>query len=66
MLECVVNISEGRDPRLIAEVGAAAGRLLLDVHSDPDHHRSVLTLAGPEPALFEAVQLVATLQSNVQ
>jgi glutamate formiminotransferase / 5-formyltetrahydrofolate cyclo-ligase len=59
VLECVVNISEGRDPPLIAEVGAAAGRLLLDVHSDPDHHRSVLTLAGPEADVLEGVQQVA-------
>lgn len=47
MLECVVNISEGRDAAVIAAVAAAAGPSLLDVHSDPHHHRSVLTLAGP-------------------
>ena len=28
---------------------------LLDVHSDPDHHRSVFTLAGPGTALAEAL-----------
>ncbi len=32
--------------RLFAE---ACGPSLLDVHSDADHHRSVFTLAGPEP-----------------
>ena len=46
MLECVVNISEGRDPRIIGAIAAAAGADLLDVHSDPHHHRSVLTLVG--------------------
>lgn len=46
MLECVVNISEGRDLALIEAIGAAAGTDLLDVHIDADHHRSVLTLVG--------------------
>jgi len=48
VLECVVNISEGRDADVIAAVAGAAGRDLLDVHSDPHHHRSVLTLRGEE------------------
>lgn len=48
MLECVINISEGRRLDVVAAIGAAAGDHLLDVHTDPDHHRSVLTLAGPE------------------
>ncbi len=57
MLECVVNISEGRRLDVVAAVGAAAGDHLLDVHTDPDHHRSVLTLAGPavEEAAYEVV-----------
>ena len=46
MLECVVNVSEGRDGAVIAALAAAGGRCLLDVHSDAHHHRSVLTLAG--------------------
>lgn len=48
MLECVVNISEGRRPEVVAAIGAAAGADLLDVHSDAHHHRSVLTLVGEE------------------
>jgi glutamate formiminotransferase len=48
VLECVVNVSEGRDRDVLAGLTAAAGDLLLDLHSDPDHHRSVLTLAGAE------------------
>lgn len=48
MLECVVNISEGRDPRVLQALRAAAGRDLLDLHADPHHHRSVLTLLGEE------------------
>ena len=46
MLECVINVSEGRDASVIEEVTGAAGSHLLDVHHDPDHHRSVLTMAG--------------------
>lgn len=46
MLECVLNVSEGRDERVLADLAAAAGHDLLDVHTDADHHRSVLTLVG--------------------
>lgn len=53
MLECVVNVSEGRRTEVVAELAAAAGPSLLDVHVDPDHNRCVLTLAGPEPAAAE-------------
>jgi len=48
VLECVVNISEGRRRDIIDSVGAAAGDSLLDVHTDADHHRSVFTLASRE------------------
>ena len=48
MLECVVNVSEGADRAVIDAVARAAGRALLDVHADPHHNRSVLTLAGPD------------------
>ncbi len=47
IVECVVNVSEGRDEAVVTELAAAAGRALLDLHRDPDHNRSVLTLAGP-------------------
>jgi glutamate formiminotransferase/glutamate formiminotransferase/formiminotetrahydrofolate cyclodeaminase len=50
-LLAIPNVSEGRDAAAIAAIGAAfasTGARLLDVHSDPDHHRSVFTLAaGP-------------------
>jgi glutamate formiminotransferase len=48
-LECVPNVSEGRDRevlRRLAEIIAAAGARLVDVHSDVDHHRSVFTFLG--------------------
>lgn len=48
MLECVINVSEGRAGPLLDQLAGAAGAALLDVHRDPDHHRSVFTLGGPE------------------
>lgn len=48
LLECVVNLSEGRRDDVIARLAATAGPSLLDVHSDRHHHRSVLTLGGPD------------------
>ncbi len=45
-IECVINVSEGRDPVVLKELAAAASLALLDVHSDPDHNRSVFTLGG--------------------
>jgi glutamate formiminotransferase len=49
------NISEGRDATVIESVAAAFGDGLLDVHSDPDHHRTAYTLAGGSGALAAAV-----------
>ena len=48
MLECVANVSEGRDDAVIDALADACGASLLDVHRDTDHHRSVFTLAGPD------------------
>jgi glutamate formiminotransferase len=56
-LACVVNISEGRDRRAIGAIAFSGGDLVLDVHSDPDHHRTVVTMAGA--GLEEAVRAVA-------
>jgi len=49
VLECVPNVSEGRDPVVVAALADACGAALLDRHVDADHHRTVLTLAGPGP-----------------
>ena len=50
MLECVVNISEGRDAERLDEFVRLVGTALLDLHADASHNRSVFTLAGPETA----------------
>jgi glutamate formiminotransferase / 5-formyltetrahydrofolate cyclo-ligase len=58
MLLAVPNVSEGRDTLAIAEIAdafAAGGAQLLDVHSDPDHNRSVMTLAGEPGVLAHAL-----------
>ena len=57
-IECVVNISEGRDETVIDAIASEAGPALLDVHSDPDHHRSVLTLGGLSPDVVTASRAV--------
>jgi glutamate formiminotransferase len=58
-LECVVNISEGRDLGLVERIAGAARAACLDVHSDAHHNRSVLTLAGDAGAVEEAARAVA-------
>jgi glutamate formiminotransferase len=58
LVECVPNFSEGRDPekvlRLAEAIRSSGGVALLDVHSDPDHNRSVITFAGSPEAVLEA------------
>lgn len=61
MLECVVNVSEGRDPAVLGALDAAAGSALLDRHTDPHHHRSVFTLAGVDAVRELAREAVARL-----
>jgi len=57
LLESVPNVSEGRDPAIIAEISRAFGERgrVLDVHSDPDHHRSVYTIVADEGDLVETL-----------
>ena len=50
VLECVINVSEGRDMDRLLRIARACGPALVDVHADADHHRSVFTLAGPGSA----------------
>jgi glutamate formiminotransferase len=54
-VECVPNFSEGRDPVLIEEiVSAAKNAKVIDLHSDPDHNRSVVTILGEPDAVKQA------------
>ena len=66
MLLTVPNVSEGADRAVLDELVAATRPLrLLDLHSDPDHGRGVLTLAGEQgdvaPALARLGQAAARL-----
>src|SRR5262249_33532112 len=45
---------------LVKALADVCGRHLLDVHSDPDHHRTVLTLAGHGADLQDSVRALAT------
>lgn len=50
LLECVLNFSEGADQALIDEIVAAVKTAkVIDLHSDPDHNRSVVTFIGSSP-----------------
>lgn len=59
LLECVPNLSEGRDLAAIARIADAMARVpgvrVLDRHSDAVHHRSVFTLVGAADPLRAAV-----------
>ncbi|MEB3299646.1 MAG: glutamate formimidoyltransferase [Candidatus Sericytochromatia bacterium] len=59
LLECVPNISEGRDPSRIESARAALAAdsriTVLDVAPDESHHRTVLTFAGPPEAMEDAI-----------
>src|SRR5436309_68083 len=64
VVECVPNVSEGRDRALIetlaAVIRAVPGVTLANVHADPDHHRSVVSfLGGPEAVEAAALALAA-------
>lgn len=58
LIECVPNFSEGRDRAVVDEIresmAAVPGVSVLDQTMDPDHHRSVITLAGAPQAVAEA------------
>jgi glutamate formiminotransferase len=57
VLLAVPNVSEGRDAEAIARIGAAfaTGAGVLDIHSDPDHNRTVFTLEAEPGALAAAL-----------
>jgi glutamate formiminotransferase len=58
-LLAIPNVSEGRDPEAIEAIAGCLHARLLDVHSDPDHHRSVFTVAGAPGSLAPAVLEIA-------
>ena len=49
LVECIPNFSEGRRPDVVesirSTIAAVSGAFVIDVHSDRDHNRSVITFA---------------------
>lgn len=58
IVECVPNFSEGRRSQVIRQIveamQAVSGVLVLDVQSDADHNRTVVTMVGPPEPVEEA------------
>lgn len=68
ILGCAVNLSEGRDLQLLHRVAeeAAACAHVLDLSSDPDHNRTVLTLCGhPSPLVGGIVRAARLVVAQV-
>lgn len=70
LLESVPNVSEGRDPEVLAALREAVrsvdGVALLHLDPDASHHRTVVTLVGPANPLEEAVfRLVRTASERI-
>ena len=62
LVECVPNFSEGRDKakvQTIVDAAKSAGVTILDVETDADHHRCVLSFVGAPDACVEACFRVA-------
>ncbi|MBC7219899.1 glutamate formimidoyltransferase [Candidatus Bipolaricaulota bacterium] len=59
LVESVPNVSEGRDRAVIEALASALGEVptvrLLDVQSDPDHHRTVFTVVGDPDGVADAI-----------
>lgn len=68
LVECVPNFSEGRDKEKVQKVvdaAKSAGVTILDVETDSDHHRCVLSFVGAPDACVEACFRVAESASKL-
>jgi len=58
LVECVPNFSEGRRQDVLDDIkgaiSAVSGAYVLDMHTDADHNRSVITFVGDPKAVEEA------------
>jgi glutamate formiminotransferase len=69
IVECIPNFSEARRPAIVSQIhqaiSAVPGVYVLDLNSDLDHNRSVITFAGEpdavEEAAYKAIALAADL-----
>lgn len=66
---CIPNFSEGRRAGTVDALARAVrqvpGVILLDRHTDPDHHRTVLTFAGPPAQVADAAFRAAKAASRL-
>jgi glutamate formiminotransferase / 5-formyltetrahydrofolate cyclo-ligase len=68
LIECVPNVSEGRDRDIVESIANAAngsGRKVIDLSMDPDHNRSVITIVGEAQGLAEGVVALAKKASEL-
>ncbi|HEX8176604.1 MAG TPA: glutamate formimidoyltransferase [Pyrinomonadaceae bacterium] len=69
IVECVPNFSEGRNPetieRLAQAIESVEGAVVLDMHMDSDHNRSVITFVAEEDVVVEAAVRVVRLASEL-
>jgi glutamate formiminotransferase / 5-formyltetrahydrofolate cyclo-ligase len=68
LIECVPNFSEGRRPEVVRAIVASMnvdGVHLLDYSLDPDHNRSVVTIAGLPAGIVEAAVRAAGRASEL-
>ena len=58
IVECVMNVSEGRDTlkleTIARKIEAVPSAFLLDHSADPDHHRTVFSFIGTLSSIFDA------------
>ena len=69
IVECVPNFSEGRKAetveRLARSVEEVAGAVVLDLHLDADHNRSVITFVAEADVVVEAALRVVHLAAQL-
>jgi glutamate formiminotransferase / formiminotetrahydrofolate cyclodeaminase len=69
LVECVPNFSEGRRveviERLAREIEAVEGAVVLDMHMDADHNRSVITFVADADVVVEAALRVVRLAAEL-
>lgn len=69
IVECVPNFSEGRNPetveRLARAIESVEGAVVLDMHMDTDHNRSVITFVAEKDVVVEAALRVVRLASEL-
>ena len=69
LIECIPNFSESRRPDVINEIARTIASIqniqLLDIHSDNDHNRTVITFIGPPESVEEAAFLAIKKASEL-